>query len=305
MIRIGVLDHPVQRSAHTRPVPKGGGVGIIGSVVVLLPLTLLPCPGAYWAQAGGLWLGMILLAIIAWLDDIYSFAALYKLAAQISAGVLVAAPLSQTFVGLMAGVALTVFITNALNFIDGLNGLAAGSMAITSLFLVFFLAFTGAPISVFILLGLALVTFLPFNFPRARIFMGDVGSQAAALAISWSAMLPVPQEPGLTLLLLAAVLWDVLFTLYRRFRAGSPLMQAHNGHLYQLAVRSGLSAIQVTLIYWAFTLWSACVWWALIGFGRPPGTGIWATAALLVLIPIWAWTGYIGYRARRERLTPT
>nr|WP_294914813.1 UDP-phosphate alpha N-acetylglucosaminyltransferase [uncultured Neokomagataea sp.] len=287
MIRIGVLDHPVARSAHTRPIPKGGGIGIIGSFLVTIPAALYLHPHIHAVPIAGLMTGVFFLAIVSWADDIYSFKAWYKLAAQCLAAFLVALPVTSSPLTLGADVCLAVFMTNALNFIDGINGLAAGSMAIAALLL----AATGLHPEILLLLALALLTFLPFNFPKARIFMGDVGSQSAALVMAWCAIQPINAEPTLVLALFAGILWDVLFTLIRRLCAGNHLMQAHRGHLYQLATRSGLSAPFITLLYWAFVVWGAVIWGTI---SHP------SIALLLILAPQCGWTAFICYRARKH-----
>ncbi|MBF0869887.1 MAG: UDP-phosphate alpha N-acetylglucosaminyltransferase [Gluconobacter japonicus] len=285
MIRVGVMDHPVHRSSHTRPIPKGGGIGIIGAFLLCLaPALYLTHQPFFTGPLFGLTSGVILLAAVSWLDDLYSFPAGYKLAAQFIAAALAAfgsgASLPMTCLFIIGA----VFITNALNFIDGINGLASGVMALAALFL----AASGIQPVIFVLYAICLLAFLPCNFPKARIFMGDVGSQSGALIIAWGAMQPHRLAGLLTLALLSGVLWDVFFTLARRARAGDPLAQAHRGHLYQLAVRSGMPMPLVTIIYWGFVVWGA-----LACTARQP----WETV-LLVLLPQLCWTGYICTRAK-------
>ena len=285
MIRAGVMDHPVHRSSHTRPIPKGGGIGIIGAFLLCLaPALYLTHQPFFTGPIFGLASGVILLAAVSWLDDLYSFPARYKLAAQFIAAALAAfgsgASLPMTGLFILGA----VFITNALNFIDGINGLASGVMALAALFL----AASGIQPVIFVLYAICLLAFLPCNFPKARIFMGDVGSQSGALIIAWGAMQPHRLAGLLTLALLSGVLWDVLFTLARRARAGDRLAQAHRGHLYQLAVRSGMPMPLVTMIYWGFVLWGALACAA---------TQPWETV-LLVLLPQLCWTGYICTRAK-------
>ncbi|GBR45659.1 glycosyltransferase family 4 protein [Gluconobacter roseus] len=287
MILAGVLDHPVARSSHTRPTPKGGGIGIIGAFV----LCLIPALHAAHASAQiippvtGLLLGMILLGAVSWLDDVRPFPARYKLAAQFVAAIAAAIGTGAPFYELVPFVLAAVFITNALNFIDGINGLASGTMAISALIL----ASAGIMPATFVLLAVCLLTFLPYNFPKARIFMGDVGSQPIGLAMAWGGMTGFNTGGGLLVIaLLSGVLWDASFTLLRRARAGDRLAQAHRGHLYQLAIRSGLSVPLVTVIYWGFALWGAAAF----------ATGQIITTILMILLPQLVWTGYVCTRAR-------
>ena len=139
-----------------------------------------------------------------------------------------------------------LFTTNAMNFIDGLNGLASGVALIACLFIVFiaeqhggWFAYAAAG-----LLAAGLAGFLPFNFPNARIFMGDVGSHSAASCWPCSRRRQPLRRRGIVVpampMLLSGVLFDVAFTLVRRALAGEPVTQPHRGHLYQVAHRSGV-----------------------------------------------------------------
>nr|WP_237442429.1 UDP-phosphate alpha N-acetylglucosaminyltransferase [Saccharibacter sp. 17.LH.SD] len=296
LIRLGIMDTPVQRSAHHTPIPKGGGIAIITaflggmafhSVLQHTPFTLFQLC---------LVIGTLLLCVVSWLDDIRPFAARYKLSAQALAGIIIALgchPSSSLF--LIPMVATTIILTNTINFMDGLNGLAAGVIALTSFFM------AGMNIVPFdlLLLGVSLVGFLPFNFPNARIFMGDAGSQPCAFILSGVGMTvfqPIPHFPyiagefWLLPCLLNGMLWDVFFTLARRTRAKESLAQAHRGHLYQLAVRTNIPAPAVTLIHWGFTIWGG------ISFCLPS-----MPECLIALsLPQIMWTLTVTHRARRH-----
>ncbi|MFT8950742.1 MAG: UDP-phosphate alpha N-acetylglucosaminyltransferase [Gluconobacter sp.] len=285
MIQAGIMDTPVHRSSHTRPTPKGGGIGIIGAFLLCaLPSLFLKGQPILNSSVIGMLAGVILLAAVSWLDDLYSFRARYKLGAQFIAAFLAAAGTGASLPMMGIFILGAVFITNALNFIDGINGLAAGTMLIAAAFL----ASAGIQPVIFVLFAVCLAAFLPWNFPKARIFMGDVGSQAGALVIAWGAMQPLHSLALIVLAVLSGVLWDVLFTLARRTRVGDRLTVAHRGHLYQLAIRSGLPMPLVTTVYWGFALWGAVACLA----------NEWLVTALLILLPQLCWTGYICTRAR-------
>ncbi len=158
------------------------------------------------------------------------------------------------WLGPVVTVAWIVVATNAMNFIDGLNGLAAGVAAIACAVLAAIGAWLGASFIYFaaLILLAGILGFLPFNFPHARIFMGDVGSQfcgflLAVLAVAAGRFETVELSVALVPMLLSGVLFDVGFTLLRRCLAGERLAEAHRGHLYQLAHRSGMPAVRVTL----------------------------------------------------------
>jgi len=307
MIRVGVMDIPGHRSSHTRPTPKGGGIGIIIAFLLVFPVSQLWTQGDLPGFALLLpLLAIALLALFSWLDDIHSYRAALKLGVQGIAAVMVLAgmALSPEFhlpltpFMLMASFATSffwlVYTTNALNFIDGINGLAAGSMAIASLILATAFNHVGQNglTHAALILAACLLAFLPFNFPKARIFMGDVGSQGAGLAIAWFGLEAAREtaHPFIVPFMLFGILFDVAFTLLRRVFAGDPLAQAHRSHLYQLATRAGLSPVVVTLIYWFFVLWGA------ISCILPWSFGL---RLALVLLPQVLWALFVIFRARQ------
>ena len=132
------------------------------------------------------------------------------------------------WIGIPATLAWILFATNAMNFIDGLNGLCAGVALVSCAFLAGIAASQDGWFVYFaaLLLGAGLLGFLPFNFPRARIFLGDVGSQfcgfvLAVLGVAASRFGAVEMSFLIVPMLLSGVLFDVAFTLVRRLLAGS------------------------------------------------------------------------------------
>ncbi len=282
MIAARVMDTPNARKAHDRPIPKGGGVGIV--VAFLIGIAVLYRYAAFARLADTYFLGVIeasvAIAIVAFLDDLFDWPFVVKLGAQVLAALVAVGsglyvtdfhiPYIQEVpfagFGLAATLVWLLFATNAMNFIDGLNGLAGGVSLIACLFIVFiaqqhggWFAYAAAG-----LLAAGLAGFLPFNFPRARIFMGDVGSQfcgfmLAILAVVASRFDGVELSFLLMPMLLSGVLFDVGLTLIRRGLQGESLTRAHRGHLYQVAQRSGMSPVTVTLLHWGFTVFGgAC-----------------------------------------------
>jgi UDP-GlcNAc:undecaprenyl-phosphate GlcNAc-1-phosphate transferase len=209
------------------------------------------------------------------------------------------------WVGVLGTLAWILFATNAMNFIDGLNGLASGVACLASVALAVVAASMSAWFVYFtsLLLAAGLLGFLPFNFPRARIFMGDVGSQfcgfvLAVLGVVAARFEQVQLSALLVPLLLFGVLYDVAFTLVRRALAGDRLTQAHRSHLYQVAHRAGMPAVWVTLLHWGFVLWGAlccAVFLRTTGLGKP-------LALPLVLLPQLIWTGVVVGMARRAAI---
>ncbi len=315
MIRLAVMDVPGARSAHDRPIPRGGGVGMVAAVLLGVPACLAVLPGGAGRllPAGLLLSATALLAAVSWLDDLRQFGVRAKFGAQCAAAALtVAASLASAPVWpsswLLAPLCLLGFCwlmltTNALNFIDGLNGLASGVSAICGVFACLLGLAVGDPLlaACSAMLSAGLLGFLPYNMPRARIFMGDVGSQVCGLLTGGFALLLLADTVRLAVaemvpLILAGILWDVLFTLARRLRAGERLTQAHRGHLYQVAARTGLSHTTVAVIHWAFACWGGVISLALLP-ARP------LVAAMIVLLPQLSWSATVWLRARRAGLS--
>ncbi|GBQ95136.1 undecaprenyl-phosphate alpha-N-acetylglucosaminephosphotransferase [Acetobacter nitrogenifigens DSM 23921 = NBRC 105050] len=333
MIAVAVLDTPVHRSAHTQPTPKGGGVGVIGAFLLVLPplRATLGLP-ALTAHVAVLWVAVAALAIVSWIDDVKQWSPWVKLAAQIGAAMLVTACVSPlpgplgAWVGAAIALPWLLFVTNAVNFMDGLNGLVSGVLCLSfaCLALLPSAAATTGLRAESALLACTLLAFIPFNFPRARIFMGDVGSQSCGLLIGAAALAGVrPDASGLfdpstaieVLCLIAGLLYDVGVTLCRRALAGERLLEAHRGHLYQVAYRVGMPRTTVALIHWGFVLWGA-TWFTLlrpsfIAMGAATGTTtaeavghISALLSLLGLIalPQLVWTSVVVSLERRRPL---
>ncbi len=310
MIGLRVMDQPDPRKAHRRPVPKGGGVGIVAAFLagILLLYGFAVASRIADPYFRGVILASVAIAVVAWGDDTHDWPFWVKLGAQLAAALLavgsglypdslnlpLAGPVPLGVAGAAGTVLWILYTTNAMNFIDGLNGLAAGVCALACAILAGIAASQGGWFVYFtaLLLLSGLLGFLPFNFPRARIFMGDVGSQfcgfvLAVLGVAAARFDTVPLSVLLVPMLLTGVLFDVGFTLLRRLRAGDRLSQPHRGHLYQLAHRTGVPATAVTLVHWGFVLWGGvCCALFLQAQGEaklgPP---------LLVLPPqaLWAW----------------
>ena len=264
MIAARVMDPPGPRKAHDRATPKGGGVGIV--LTFLIGIAVLYRFAAFARLADPYFLGVIeasvAIAVVAFLDDLFDWSFTVKLAAQVLAALVAVSsglyvndfhvpylrPLPFAWIGIVATLFWLLFTTNAMNFIDGLNGLAGGVSLIACLFVVFiaeqhggWFAYAAAG-----LLAAGVAGFLPFNFPKARIFMGDVGSQfcgfmLAVLAVVASRFDGVEFSFLLMPMLLSGVLFDVAFTLVRRTLAGEAITRPHRGHLYQVAQRCGVS----------------------------------------------------------------
>ncbi|MBU6419164.1 MAG: undecaprenyl/decaprenyl-phosphate alpha-N-acetylglucosaminyl 1-phosphate transferase [Proteobacteria bacterium] len=317
MITIGVPDKPDSRKAHTATTPKSGGVGIV--CAFLLGVLLLYHYGQVSRLAEPYFIGVIaastLIALISLLDDMLDMSFAVKLGTQLIAALAVifsglwVHDVALPFIGWYqlgwAGIPLTVFfllfVTNAMNFIDGLNGLASGVTLIACLFLA---GIAGALGGFFIytaslLLAGGVLGFLPFNFPRGRIFMGDVGSQfcgfmLALFGVAAARFEQVQMSFLLVPFLLSGVLYDVTFTLFRRLLSGENIARAHHGHLYQVVRRAGMDAKLVAIIHWLFAALGGLTAIAFISTPSVPRLWIGLIPLLVQII----WTFYVSARAQ-------
>lgn len=322
MIAFPILDHPNARKAHVRPTPKGGGVGIVAAFIAGMIVLYSVAEFARLAdrQFIGVIAAAVAIAIVALADDVKDFRFVVKFAAQgLAALVAVASglwlrqlsipyvgPVELGFVGVLLTLFWIVACTNAVNFMDGSDGLVGGSLFLASVILCIVAAGERGwfvyVASLFLAAGLA--GFLPFNLHPARIFMGDVGSQflgfvMAVLAIAASRFDSVPLSFLIVPLLLFALLFDTGFTILRRAAMGERVSTPHRTHLYQMAVRSGMGVRMVAAIHWGFVLFQG----AMVGVFLHVGA---VAKALCVLPPLalqLAWLGYVALRVRRAGLS--
>jgi UDP-N-acetylmuramyl pentapeptide phosphotransferase/UDP-N-acetylglucosamine-1-phosphate transferase len=263
-----LLDIPNYRSSHSVPKPRLGGVAITISFYVACATLLIAGfrPFASSLILAGALGGGVVIALAGLLDDLRGLDARLKLLVQFgAAGVAVASgivlrdfsvPLVGTLhLGALAAPATLVWIVaivNFYNFVDGIDGLAAGIGLIASAFLYFIAGMTGAEglQGLYAILAGSSFGFLRFNFPPARIFMGDMGS--TFIGYTFAVLSVVAQGAGvpafLTILLLSGVVGDAVLTLVRRALRRERLFSPHRTHYYQRLTSLGLSHKQVTLL---------------------------------------------------------
>ena len=278
MLKVSILAVPNARSSHHRPVPSSGGVAIAATTYlgVIAAYLIGPYFQAVEKQLLGLGMASLVVATIGLLDDlgrVTGFRA--KLAAQLFACAILLVSgivmdrLTVPFIGPVAlgvwGYALTavwvVGLTNIFNFMDGLDGLAAGTAVIVAAMFGLICLGQGALFSHVLCYAVSAASFglLVFNFPRARIFMGDVGSQFLGFVLAAIAVLAADYDAATVSvlvmpLLLCNFIFDTVFTFVRRLCAGENVTQAHKSHLYQLMNQLGYSHAQVSLFHFAVSL---------------------------------------------------
>jgi UDP-N-acetylmuramyl pentapeptide phosphotransferase/UDP-N-acetylglucosamine-1-phosphate transferase len=283
-----VLDLPDERRLHHVPTARGGGLGI--AVVLLLASAWLGPGAAAFA------LGLALTAGAGFVDDLRPLPAAAKLAGQ-ALGALppaLAWPLMPELFGPLGGIVaawgLVLALVNIWNFMDGSNGLAATQALLFGAVLAL-LAGAATPVGWggVVLAGGAL-GFLPWNLPRARLFLGDVGSHALGYGVAVLSLMALADATGVQawqlLLLASAFLLDAGLTLLGRLARGEKVWRAHREHLYQRAIAHGHGHGRACLAYAAWTLAAAVL--AVLLAGAPPFVAWTATCAWLV-------SGIMGY----------
>jgi UDP-N-acetylmuramyl pentapeptide phosphotransferase/UDP-N-acetylglucosamine-1-phosphate transferase len=255
-LRHDIIDHPTDRSSHAHPTPRGGGLGLVAAALAF---------AAWRTSEAGDWLallaimGAVPIALVGWIDDRRGLSVRIRLLVHSTAGVIVGAVAATTAHSPAAAIALlvcwafwTVSAVNLVNFMDGINGLVASQVAIFAFSLAAFPDPTGVNRVNAALVGAACLGFLPWNFPRARIFLGDVGSGALGYLVVALALLSVrSQSVGVVqaYLPLLALFGDATVTILRRWKYGERLTAPHRSHLYQRLANGGMGHSRVTALY--------------------------------------------------------
>ena len=269
-----MLDIPNQRSSHDEPTPRGGGLAIVltflGAILILFLLNGIPKP-LFWALFGG----GVLVSGVGFLDDHRDVPARWRFSVHIIAAVwavfwLRESPLGVVdWIGDMLLVASITWLLNLFNFMDGIDGLTVGEAIFVSFAVGLLLlesGFGGASFRLF-LLATACGGFACWNWPPAKIFMGDVGSGFLGYILGVFILESAgfgQQYLYVWLILLGVFLVDATFTLVRRILTNQNWVQAHRSHAYQHAATFLKSHKKVTLsvltinFLWLFPL-SACV----------------------------------------------
>ncbi|GAB4538276.1 MAG: hypothetical protein Kow0063_25920 [Anaerolineae bacterium] len=303
-LRHALLDIPNERSSHSLPTPKGGGLGIALVSLGIMTIHLLAGGPDVPVGAGLVFvLASASIAAMGWRDDCYNLPIKTRLTIQ--AGVAVALVLAGgaitqvylpflgvlslgTGVALLASALWIVSLTNIYNFMDGIDGLAGMQALVTGGAWCFLLLMEGQA-TLALLSGLMAATslgFLLLNVPPARIFMGDVGStflgfSLAALPILAFRRIENPRLLVTGVLFVAPFVFDSTFTMARRALNGENILTAHCSHLYQRLVRMGYSHAQVTGFYSLLAVVSAIG--GLFYYAGNDTTALIAVLAVLVM----------------------
>lgn len=275
--RIRILDIPNERSSHGSPIPTSGGLAIvftffIGIVIIALVAKITMINRLYFY---GFSLSALLIAFISFYDDVKHKSYLIKLLTQIVAIVVVLAvgividklqipqvgELNLNWLRYPISFLWILGLTNAFNFMDGIDGLAGGVALIASLFFCV-ITFSQGSLLVYIMsytIIAGTLGFLIYNLPPARIFMGDVGSTFLGFTFAVLAIVAARYDHSHTSflvmpLLLFNIIYDTAFTFFRRLLKGEKVVEAHRTHLYQLFQRLGYGHGTVSLFHYGLCI---------------------------------------------------
>jgi Fuc2NAc and GlcNAc transferase len=262
-----LLDAPNERSSHTELTPRGGGVGILAAFIAAGLTLRIPTTFLF---------GAVLVSIVSLYGDYIRVSVKFRLAVQLAAAMLFLFPLlpglsdhfarsSFSFSPLIFFLILPLILlfiigtANFYNFMDGINGIAGlsgviafGLLGVYTLYLAPAGTYPAALPQLCICIALACLAYLPFNMPRARVFMGDVGS--VLLGFVFAAMVVLLARNYHEMACFAGLLFpfyaDELTTMAIRVRDHENLFRPHRRHLYQLlANEAGIAHWKVTLLY--------------------------------------------------------
>ena len=272
--KVGAIDVPKDnRRVHDHPIPRMGGlaifIGFVLSLIFFVPMS---------TKVLGLLVGSVIIAVMGGVDDIVSLNPWVKLAGQIVAALVaircglvfdvISNPnifAEETYIEIgWLSIPLTMLwivgCTNAVNLIDGLDGLAVGVSAISSLTMLIVSLFVSEPVVSIILAALtgACLGFMPYNLNPAKIFMGDVGSQLLGFVLSTASIMGLFKLHAIItffvpLLALALPLADTIFAFFRRILHGQSPFKADKGHFHHRLLAMGLNQKQVVAVLYGIS----------------------------------------------------
>ncbi len=290
-LRLDCLDRPVDRSTHILPVPYLGGVAIYLTFLLTYLISSVRDPSLRGVLIAG---GFIVAVGV--IDDLYRLPPWGKLLGQIAAALILVSYGIQIekvthpwggfiYFGSWSTPVTVIWVlafTNALNLIDGLDGLAAGVAVIASITFFFVAVQTGQPpVALYLTAAVAGagLGFLPYNFHPARIFMGDAGSMflgfvLAAVAIAGTLKSTATIALGIPVLALGLPLMDTAYAIIRRWRNGQAVFEADRGHLHHRLMYMGLNHRETVLIMYCISGWMGISALALANLRPGPGLGV-------------------------------
>lgn len=273
-LRIGAVDVPKDsRRMHKQPIPKLGGLAIYyGFIISVLSFSDLNM------STVGLILGSLIIIVLGTVDDVVQLSAKVKLVFQITAAVVVVLfgvqidfitnpnvfsnqqLISLGIWAIPVTIVWIVGVTNSVNLIDGIDGLAAGVCCISSIIIVFISLLSKQPNIAILTAAIAgaSIGFLPYNFNPARVFMGDTGSNFLGFALSVISIQGLFKGYAVIsfvapILILGLPILDTGFAIFRRILKKKPIMEADRGHLHHRLIDMGFSQKQTVIILYTLS----------------------------------------------------
>jgi UDP-GlcNAc:undecaprenyl-phosphate GlcNAc-1-phosphate transferase len=298
-VRYGAVAVPRDRDLHDHPVPRWGGLAIfagflvsVGAVTVCCQLLLSHAQIAphTWIQGGGIVLGGLVISIVGAVDDLRELSPVPRLLGQIAASLiafaagvrvdLLAVPFTGHYVNThILSVPITLFwmllLMNAINWLDGLDGLAAGVCCIISTFLAVVALVSHQVCLALLCVALAgsTIGFLRFNYTPARIYMGGgaefLGFVLAAVSIVGAFKQVTTVAILIPLIAMGVPIFDSVHVVLRRAASGEPVYQADRRHFHHLLVDMGLSKEKAVLVLYAITAALCLCAWTLLSQAPP------------------------------------
>ena len=277
--RFGLLDVPNERSSHASTTPRGGGLSIVLATFVGLFL-FYSFKNLTTNQIAPVVLSGAIVALIGLFDDLGKVRSIstrlgtHVVGAGIGLWIIGGVPqisvlsyeIKPSIIGNIFAILYVVWLINLYNFMDGINGLA-GVEAISVCVLVSVLSahngLTPTPIISLLILASAVAGFLVFNFPFARVFMGDVGSGFLGLTFAMFSFISANEKENMFwvwMIMLGVFIVDASYTLFYRLLKGENVKVAHRGHAYQVLARRFNSHRSVTIgvliinVFWLFPI---------------------------------------------------
>ena len=305
-LKIEAVDRPGRRKINLKAVPNLGGIAIYLGFLLAVYNRMGSRPGR---DLGSILIGATLLMLLGVLDDLYGLRPLTKLLGQIFAAIIlvlsgvsiqfISHPLQEGMIYLgILGPPLTVFwvvgLTNTVNLIDGLDGLAAGVSLIASLTLLAVSLQQGQHFTAFIIAALAgsCLGFLPHNFYPAKIFMGDSGALVigyilAAVSVVGALKGAAAMTLFVPILALGIPIFDTTYAILRRFYYGRPIGRADHGHLHHRLLALGWNHRQAVLIVYGMSIFLGAVAFLVSHLNSQNGTLLVMLTGAFLLYSCW------------------
>lgn len=321
--KFGFVDIPKDsRRVHTKPMPRIGGLAMVISIYISLLIYYILTKNidgiAFDKKIIGFILGSLSIATMGFIDDAITLKARYKAIFEIMSAVFLyifgvkitglsipfmsADVVSLGWLEFPITLIWVLSVTNALNLIDGLDGLSAGIAAISSTALLIIFVTTSVSLEAIVITAVLLgsaIGFLPYNFNPAKTFMGDVGSNFLGFTLATVSMMGFAEGYSnmavmAPILAIFVPLFDTIFAMLRRILKGQPPLRPDGAHIHHRLIKRGFTQRQAVLIL--YTITSICSIVAIL----VAGTDIGKTILLLIASICFVIIGFLSIRKSRK-----